>query len=276
MCHEDLTPEGLTPLLESLNVPKSVEVVGCMLGTIDFYLAAALLRAFYTPKLFVVAYNRNFGPHDSFAVIPEGAGAWSSDCYYGASALAWQRLMKRYGYTVVASNSDGTLLFFVSNILLPKDANAATLWSSHWLSQAAPVRAPLFSPCDLMSWTSVSESAVAEGKGPKGKAWEPEPGDFVVLRQSTSDGEGKYAERADEKTGGKREWKVVGVGDGDCRDGGQEEGGLVHSGTLLKRDGGAGSGAAKWYNQEGNAMLMAEAKVEISTRHKVCYEMLHC
>lgn len=69
MCSESLTTEGLAPLLASLNVAKSTEVVGSLLGTLDFYLVAAMLRASFTPKLIIVAYNRLFliqAPRDTY------------------------------------------------------------------------------------------------------------------------------------------------------------------------------------------------------------------
>lgn len=136
-------------------MPRDVDIIGCLFGTTDFYLVAALLHASYTPKIIQVSYNRNFGTHgelfsrefvitrhtsivqlkigpglwntgpssfclswstsarvvvltfmsspsDSYAVLPELGHSWSLDCYYSASALALQRLMKKYDYTVVS------------------------------------------------------------------------------------------------------------------------------------------------------------------------------
>jgi hypothetical protein len=44
---------------------------------------------------------------------------WASDCYFGASALALQRLLAHFRYTLVAEDGKGTTLFFVRNDLLP-------------------------------------------------------------------------------------------------------------------------------------------------------------
>lgn len=78
-------------------------------------------------------------------------------------------------------------------------------------------------------------------------------------------GGGGFSVRAADDTGGRREWKVASPGADDCREGGEEEGGLVHSGTFVKKggagEGGGAGGAGKWYNQEGNAMLMSEARM---------------
>ena len=124
---------------------------------------------------------------------------WASDCYFGASALALQRLLAHFRYTLVAEDGKGTTLFFVRNDLLPAGgdkggpaagdvlsllallvqkykyadtcgalgvgAHLPSLMSPNWLSKvlkAPQQRSALHAPCRRRVWVRVAEGGGLE------------------------------------------------------------------------------------------------------------------
>jgi len=83
----------------------------------DYYVASALLKAGFRPRIFAVEYNSAFGPDNSITIEyrPDFnyLKAHPSGLYYGAAISAWRRLFARYGYQFVTVDSNGVNAFFV-------------------------------------------------------------------------------------------------------------------------------------------------------------------
>lgn len=74
----------------------------------------AILAGGYRPRSVTVEYNRNFHSNDSYMVI--NAPTTNPDgCWFGASGLALERLMRAFDYSLVAFDENGINLFFVHN-----------------------------------------------------------------------------------------------------------------------------------------------------------------
>ena len=132
---------------------KTGAILASHTGVSDLYLLRAALHAGFLPAVITAAYNRNFQAQDAYAMLPELAGAaslmsggaggasvwWASDCYFGASALALQRTLQHFAYTLVAEDGQGSVLVFVRNDLLPSGkahgAHLPALMSANWVSK---------------------------------------------------------------------------------------------------------------------------------------------
>ena len=156
---------------------KSSAILSAHTGTSDFYLIRAVLQGGILPAVITGAYNRNFAAQDAYAVVPELAGAenvfsggastvwWAQDCYFGASALALQRVMQHFSYTLVAADGQGKTVVFVRNDLLPSRAHMASLMSSNWVSKVVKDETALYAPCHRRLWVSVTEGGGAGAHG---------------------------------------------------------------------------------------------------------------
>ncbi|KAI8465407.1 MAG: hypothetical protein J3K34DRAFT_87322 [Monoraphidium minutum] len=120
-----------------------------------FWLLRAVLAAGYRPRSVIAEYNRNLAPNQSFVSLDMPGEMWAVGCYFGASGLAFERLMRAFDYSLVAFDQVGVNLFFVRSDLL-----GAPL--PHSFSRLTPVRGletwhALHTPCPHMVWLEVAE-----------------------------------------------------------------------------------------------------------------------
>jgi len=94
-----------------------------------FWVLREILQAGYRPRSLTVEFNRNLGPDLSFAAVYMPKENWQIDdvsednaeksmratCYFGASAVALNRLAGYYGYVPVAVDEKGVNIFYVHN-----------------------------------------------------------------------------------------------------------------------------------------------------------------
>lgn len=85
----------------------------------DYYVAEAMLKAGFRPKIFVVEYNSAFGPamsltieyREDFRVVQEH----KSSLYYGCSVAGWRRLFSRFRYKFLTVDLNGVNAFFIDS-----------------------------------------------------------------------------------------------------------------------------------------------------------------
>ena len=92
---------------------------------VDYYVADALLRVGFRPRIWVVEYNSAFGP-DQKLTIPYSANfvcssAERENLYYGCSVAAWRFLLENRGYRFVTVESAGVNAIFVDPAEFPPD-----------------------------------------------------------------------------------------------------------------------------------------------------------
>jgi hypothetical protein len=84
---------------------------------VDYYVADALLRVGFRPRIWVVEYNSAFGPDEKVTIPYSPNFACSSaereNLYYGCSIGAWHFLLENTGYRFVTVDSAGVNAFFV-------------------------------------------------------------------------------------------------------------------------------------------------------------------
>ncbi|KAI8473988.1 MAG: hypothetical protein J3K34DRAFT_156062 [Monoraphidium minutum] len=113
----------------------------------------AVLGAGYRPRSVAVEYNRNFHPTQSYAVLDLPNEVWQGGCYYSASALAFERLMRAHGYSLVAFDEAGVNLFFVLDAEL--GAPAPHSFAGITPDYGRAVWQPMMGPCKQTVWSHV-------------------------------------------------------------------------------------------------------------------------
>ena len=116
---EFITEENICALFAKYNVSKSVTLLVVDIDFHDYHVLEKILRCGYVPKLIVTEYNAAFGPYVSWTVpsTPISDG-WDTSDFFGASIQAFAKLGRRFGYSLLCSESNGVNLFFAHNALL--------------------------------------------------------------------------------------------------------------------------------------------------------------
>jgi hypothetical protein len=106
--HQELIfEENIVSLFQKHGAPQAPDLLVVDIDLNTFWVLAAIMRAGYTPRAVSVEYNRNFHPAHSYATTYMPGETWSNSCYFGASALAIERLMRHFGYSMVAFDDAG-------------------------------------------------------------------------------------------------------------------------------------------------------------------------
>ena len=116
---EWFTPSNIAQLLEKYEVSKTVDVLSVDADCDDFWITREILASGYKPRVLIQEYNPQFDSQTAISTLPKEIGKESEGhcifMYYGASALAFQRMLYGFGYTLVHSNKVN--LFFVRSDL---------------------------------------------------------------------------------------------------------------------------------------------------------------
>ncbi len=87
----------------------------------DYYIASAILKAGFRPKIFVVEYNSVFGPDRCVTIKYNGefvyTNAHPSHLYYGVSIAGWRKFFSENGYHFITVDRNGINGFFVDTDL---------------------------------------------------------------------------------------------------------------------------------------------------------------
>lgn len=118
---EFITAENINELFEKYNVPYDLDLLSIDIDFNDFYVWKALDEK-YLPKVIIVEYNATHLPHEDKVVYYDRSFMWDGTNYFGASILAFYRLGKKKGYSLVYADKIGVNLFFVRNDLI-EEAN---------------------------------------------------------------------------------------------------------------------------------------------------------
>lgn len=117
--------ENIISLIDSANF-EGVGILSVDIDGVDYHVLEKAIGC--DPEIVIVEYNSTFGPNAKVTVpydktFSRGT-AHPSNLYYGASASAFDWLMNKHGYALVAGNSAGNNLFFVRRSLLNQRVRA--------------------------------------------------------------------------------------------------------------------------------------------------------
>jgi FkbM family methyltransferase len=111
---EFITRENIVSLFEKYNTPKHVNLLSIDIDFNDFHVLYQLLKKGYTFDIIILEYNAYFLPNED-AIVKYGSNMmWDSTNYFGASLLSFKKLLNKFNYGLVYTESMGVNAFFVS------------------------------------------------------------------------------------------------------------------------------------------------------------------
>jgi hypothetical protein len=113
---EFITAENIQSLFEKYNVPETFDLLSIDIDRNDFYVWHAIDK--YHPRVVVIEYNASHLPDEDKVCIYDPQAMWDLTNYFGASHLAYARLGRAKGYTLVYAENRGTNLFFIRDDVL--------------------------------------------------------------------------------------------------------------------------------------------------------------
>lgn len=119
--------DNILELIKRANF-EGVGILSVDIDGVDYHVLERAIAC--DPDVVIVEYNSTFGP-TAKVTVPYNkdfyrSRAHHSHLYYGASASAFDWLLDRHGYALVAGNSAGNNLFFVRQSLLNDRVRAIT------------------------------------------------------------------------------------------------------------------------------------------------------
>ena len=118
---EFVTKENVISLFEKYEVPKKFELLSVDVDFSDFYILHRIIKE-YLIDIIIVEYNAYFLPHEDAVVKYKTNCGWDGySNYFGASLLAFKRLLNKYNYSLVYAENQGVDAFFVNNDILEKN-----------------------------------------------------------------------------------------------------------------------------------------------------------
>lgn len=116
---EFLTKENIVQLFKKYKCPKHINLLSIDIDFNDFYLAKELLKE-YTCDIIIVEYNSTHLPTEDKIIIYNSTQMWDGTNYFGASLLAYTKLLNKYNYTLIYCESTGTNAFYINNNFINK------------------------------------------------------------------------------------------------------------------------------------------------------------
>lgn len=105
-----MTAENCNQVFNELGIPMEFDLLSIDVDFNDYYIWKALI---YRPRVLVIEYNASIPPDEARVVAYEPHRSWDGTNYFGASLLAFEKLGKYKGYSLVHVESTGTNAFFV-------------------------------------------------------------------------------------------------------------------------------------------------------------------
>lgn len=112
-----ITAENINELFALYNTPYEFDLLSIDIDYNDFYVWQSLSPA-YQPKVIVFEYNAYHLPTEDRVVIYNPEGGWDGTNYFGASLLAFYRLGREKGYSLVYAEKKGVNGFFIRDDIL--------------------------------------------------------------------------------------------------------------------------------------------------------------
>ena len=111
---EFITRENIVDLFIKYNVPKSFNMLSIDIDFNDFYVLHQIIQN-YNIDFIVAEYNASFYPDEDSIIKYNNTGFWDGSNYFGASLLSFQKLLNKFDYSLVYTETRGVNAFFVNN-----------------------------------------------------------------------------------------------------------------------------------------------------------------
>jgi hypothetical protein len=117
---EFITKENIVDLFVKYNVPQNINVLSIDIDFNDFYCLNEILKN-YKCDIIICEYNSTHLSNEDKIIIYDKNGRWDYSNYFGGSLLSFNKLGKKYNYSLIYCNKNGVNCFFVHNdIILSK------------------------------------------------------------------------------------------------------------------------------------------------------------
>lgn len=114
---EFVTKENICSLFEKYNIPKNINLLSVDIDMNDYWVLKEIITE-YTADIIITEYNGHLAATESKTVPYKPENVWDGTNYYGASLLAFNKLLEPAGYTLVCCDPNGVNAFFVKTTLL--------------------------------------------------------------------------------------------------------------------------------------------------------------
>jgi len=118
---EFITKNNVVELFKKYNVPQNINLLSVDIDFNDFYCLKEILKN-YMCDIIICEYNSTHSVDEDKIVIYEENGKWDGTNYFGASLLSFDKLAKKYNYSLIYCDKMGVNCFLIHNDLI-KDKN---------------------------------------------------------------------------------------------------------------------------------------------------------
>jgi hypothetical protein len=121
-----ISAENICYLFAKYGVNKHFDLLSVDIDYNDFYVLHEILKS-YVPRVIICEYNGFFEYNEDKVVIYDPKNMWDKTKYYGASFMALNNLLEKYGYKVICTDLNGVNLFAIKKDLMNKFHNYKSL-----------------------------------------------------------------------------------------------------------------------------------------------------
>ncbi len=114
---ELVTAENINEIMDKFATPEEFELLSIDLDYNDFHVWKALDNRF-SPKVVIIEYNASHLPTEDLVVVYNAKTTWDGSNYFGASLLAFTRLGREKGYSLVNTDHCGVDAIFIRDDLI--------------------------------------------------------------------------------------------------------------------------------------------------------------
>jgi hypothetical protein len=111
-----ITTENINELILSSDLPRDIDLLSIDIDGNDYHVLAAITAA--RPRVICIEYNSSKPPPIDWVMAYDPAHRWQSDDCFGASLVAFERLLRGKGYSLVGTSFPTANAFFVRDDLV--------------------------------------------------------------------------------------------------------------------------------------------------------------
>jgi len=111
---EFITAENICELFAKYEVPFIFDFLSIDLDGNDLWILKKILDGGYFPRVIYNEFNGTLPANESLTIKYNPTHTWGNDNYFGASFMAFKRVLESYGYTLVYQIATTNMLFINS------------------------------------------------------------------------------------------------------------------------------------------------------------------
>lgn len=120
---EIITTENIVSLFEKYNVPKEFDFLSIDIDGNDYWVLRAILLAGYKPRVIENEFNGCIENDKCIAIENNPSHIWNNNDYYGASFLAFKKIMEHFGYVLIHQIATTNQIFVLGDLVDKKEYN---------------------------------------------------------------------------------------------------------------------------------------------------------